>query len=350
MRDSMKVLLAWTPLFILWTLFTLSYTDGNIAEAAASGLINSAIAAALGLLVWRWTGWFTWPENLSLRFVLAQIVAGAIYALIWICISIGAGSLINDVNVLQQFAETSVSWRFLTSFWIYGCTAAICYALRIQKTKMELEVRSNELELLVSQSALQSLRAQLNPHFMFNALHAISGLIAKDATRAEQAVCDIGDMMRYVLRESEALVTLADEMAFTDKYCATMNLRLDSPPEIDWRIQTEAEMAELPRLTVQPLVENIYRHAHLERSTISRIEIRADVRDGMLLLSVNDTGAGTTKPVSMIIDGNGGLSNLRKRLRLIYGDLASLHVWSPRRHGFRVDLSIPKERMRALEG
>jgi len=196
------------------------------------------------------------------------------------------------------------------------------------------------------------LRAQLNPHFLFNALHSVNALIRRDPRKAEQAVEQLADLLRYTLDEgNESLVPLDDEWAFTRGYLELQSIRFGD------KLRYVSEFAEgvlsclVPPFILQPLVENAVEHGISTRTEGGEVRIGAALKDGVLLLRVEDDGtsARTGQPgrdpgrdsAGGRVRGHGsGLDVLRQRLDALYGEHGHLEVRDS--NGiFEVTVTIP---------
>jgi two-component system LytT family sensor kinase len=176
-------------------------------------------------------------------------------------------------------------------------------------------------------SRLASLQAQLQPHFLFNALNAATVLARRgDAERAGAVLTEIADLLRYVLRGSEnlgnvGLIPLKDELAFAESYLAIEKERF--PDRLRWTIlpAVGTQSIHVPHLILQPLVENAVKHGVGGQTGLVTITIRTEMRDSSLVISVHDTG----EKANGSTNGTGiGLANTRARLDSLYGDGASL--------------------------
>jgi two-component system sensor histidine kinase AlgZ len=176
-------------------------------------------------------------------------------------------------------------------------------------------------ERLLARAQLQALQAQIHPHFLFNALNAISALGYTDPTRADRALSELSALLRLSFKDGPEEIPLKDEIAFVqgcvDVYALLM------PERLDWRmeIDPEAWSARVPRMILQPLVENAVVHGIARRKQGGEIALHGQVQNGELLLSLqnDDAESGTAQ------SGNGvGLNNVRERLRVLYGPAQEL--------------------------
>ena len=220
--------------------------------------------------------------------------------------------------------------------WLYLLVIGVSYAIRAQRRVRAEESAASEARLLAHQAQLVALRAQLNPHFLFNALHSVGALVAIDAARAEEAIERLGDLLRYALG-SEHEVFLSEEWKFTNDYLAFERLRLGERLDIETDTDAEVLAAIVPPLIFQPLVENAVRHGIADRSGGGRIAISARAAGGSLRLRVSDDGGGSVDPSTTGL----GLASIRLRLAVTYGDLARLEIDSAPDAGFSVTMTLP---------
>lgn len=201
--------------------------------------------------------------------------------------------------------------------------------VRLQKRKQEDERRARELTLHASRSELKALRAQINPHFLFNALNAIAGLIHKDPLRADRTVEQLAEVFRYTLRRSEAeWAELAEELEFVRSYLDVERSRFGKRLEFDVAAEEGLESLRIPTMILQTLVENAVKHGAARVRGTARIDVGAG-RDGeRLVLRVANTGPRFDNDID---EGDSaragfGLSNVRRRLRGYFGEDARLLV------------------------
>lgn len=196
------------------------------------------------------------------------------------------------------------------------------------------------LEAGQAKARLQSLQAQLHPHFLFNALNALYGHIPPEAENAQRMVVLLSDFLRRSLVEMDhELVPLESELSFAGLFLEIQALRFPDRMEVAWEVDPEARRARVPHLILQPLVENAVKHGFGGRPAPGRIWVVARREGASLDLEVLDDGpgpGGSTQP------GSGtGLANVRRRLRTVYGDRAGLACGAREGGGFRARVRIP---------
>jgi two-component sensor histidine kinase len=196
--------------------------------------------------------------------------------------------------------------------------------------------REEQLRLLAGRAELKALRAQINPHFLFNALNAIAGLIHINAAAAEETVEQLAEVFRYVLRKSEhEWVRLDEEIDFVRAYLQVEQARFGERLAVEIDVAPLAGAIQIPAMCVQPLVENAIKHGTSQVEGQGRVAIRARLADGVLSIDITDNGPGFAAGPS---EGH-GLHNIADRLSGYYGSSASL-AWT-NNHGAQVSLRIP---------
>jgi signal transduction histidine kinase/effector-binding domain-containing protein len=217
-------------------------------------------------------------------------------------------------------------------------------ALRLRERKLSQERAAQELRVLTGRAELRALRAQINPHFVFNALNAIAELIATDPGKAERTVERLAEVLRHTLRRSEAeWVRVDEELAMVRAYLEVERIRFGKRLEILVECADGAAAAILPTLMVQTLVENAVKHGISPRPGPGRVEVRASRAGGALRVEVRDTGPGFPAAGPAAVCGEGlGLKNVQGRLAGYFGEAGSLRVERDEEAGMTVvSLSMP---------
>jgi signal transduction histidine kinase len=230
----------------------------------------------------------------------------------------------------------------LFTYWIvvgavHGMDAYRRYRER-EREAAELTLRASRLETQLAQAQLDSLKSQLHPHFLFNALHSVSALIHEDVEAADRILARVSEFLRLVLdRGAEQEVPLADELWFLEMYFDIQRARFQGRICIEVDVAPGVDAARVPPLVLQPLVENAVRHAIEPRATGGRIAVRARRERGALVLEVEDDGPG---PLPQAGEGL-GLANTRARLKQLYGSAASLALESRPEGGALARVRLP---------
>jgi LytS/YehU family sensor histidine kinase len=219
--------------------------------------------------------------------------------------------------------------------------AAGAHALEARARAHERELEAERIRSQLAESRLQALTAQLQPHFLFNTLQGISTLITRDPPAADAMLTSLSDLLREVLRRSDAReVDLSEELRVLEPYLDISRRRFGERLSVRTSMDDRAAGALVPFFILQPLVENALHHGISSHAGAGWIEI-AGRRDGdRLVLTVTDSGPGTAAPDA----GRGiGLTNTRARLEELYGTAYSLELGriDGDAGGFRVRVSIP---------
>ena len=337
MPTRLRLVLAWVPLWGLWFLIAMSNPGQSLSAAAADATVSIGAAALLGMAVWRLTGVYVWPERLQFKFCGMHLLAGALYAVLWMLPIIGADALRRHMSLFEIVRPSRVLASFAICLWIYGLVKGVCYAVRTRG-------RLREQEQLAAEARLAALRSQLNPHFLFNALHSLAVLVRNDAAAAQVAIEQLGELLRYTLAETDTdEVPLSEEWRFTKTYLDLEQIRFGTRLAVTDQLAPETMSYLVPTFTLQILAENAVRHGIGPLAAGGVISIRSSQRDGSLTLEVSDTGAGARDDSPVDRRGR-GLRVLRERLTGLYGERATLVTRAVIDQGFTATVALPARR------
>jgi two-component system, LytTR family, sensor kinase len=216
------------------------------------------------------------------------------------------------------FSQHMWRYSFIDGFF-YAGIVAVEHAGRYYRLYLDRRVHASELEAQVSRAQLQALQMQIRPHFLFNALNTISGLVrVDDKAAATTMLAGLGDLLRLLLRSDGAQeVPVRQELEVIERYLQIEQARFRDQLAIEVTVQPGVEDALVPNLILQPLVENAVRHGI--RTAAGRVSVNVQRIGATLRLEVFDSGDAQPRDD---IDGSGiGLSNTRARLARLYGDV-----------------------------
>ena len=328
--------IAWLAATLFWTLASASSAGRPPREALPFALLAMGPAAVMGLAVWRLTKRVRWdwraPSFYAVH-VSALIAYSLIYSTSWVWPDLVAGRVHSAMVAVRS--STFQVWNLLMGSWLYLVVAGLSYAARAQSRVRAQEIAAAQAQVLAQEAQLAALRAQLNPHFLFNALHSVGALVASDPASADRALERLGDLLRYVLR-AEDEVPFAQEWRFTQDYLAFEQLRLGDRLRVGAAADSAAMVVMVPPLIFQPLVENAVRHGIANRPEGGRIDLRASIEPAGLVLRVTDDGQGGPVDAS----GGLGLRAVRRRLAALYGTRATLSIDNVATR-FTVTVSLP---------
>jgi signal transduction histidine kinase len=285
----------------------------------------------------------TWIKNVLLLSLIGAVVIWGIHQ--WkILVDPGPGPHRQPLPISakslgpqaeQELQPPPSGWDFFhftsVEIPIYVMIVTAAHTLRFYR---RAEIRSGQL----ASARLQALQAQLQPHFLFNTLNTIAGLVHKSPDKADSVLTMLSELLRFSLETTgETQVPLQHEIEFTEKYLNIMQVRYEERVRYEFQIAQDVLGACVPALLLQPLVENAIKYAIEPSPNRGRIDIRA-WRDGnSLRLSVADTGSGIP-PRAPLKEGI-GLSSTRARLCELYGEQGSLEIENE--SSFIVKIKIP---------
>jgi two-component system LytT family sensor kinase len=356
----------WVFYFLAWTLVGLIYFAQNVTrrfywedpnpwQDLRYWSANIYIAALLTpLIVWAGRRWPLERQNLArlvgLHFLLSiawetlRLSLEAAFHLTWneFWPIEPAITLESEITLLFIFGfHTGV-----VTYWVVlSIQTAIRNYSRFQEraqAALRSDLRASQLETQVAQARLGALKAQLQPHFLFNTLNAIVVLVRQQKGRqAEETLARFSDLLRAVLADMDAQeVTLARELEYLKLYLSIEQLRFSDRLRVDIVVDPELLDAAVPHMALQPIVENSIRHGVGQRATPGVIGIRAERSGDALHVSVQDDGpgfaaAGAEGGLKL------GLANTRARLKQLYGDASELRVGSGPAGGALVTMILP---------
>jgi signal transduction histidine kinase len=216
--------------------------------------------------------------------------------------------------------------------------------LRVSHERCEQEFREQEFAKLATEAQLSALRAQINPHFLFNSLTTIGYLIQTAPDKAFSTLMRLTQLLRGVLRSTGEFCTLGEEIKLIENYLDIEKARFEERLSVKIDVAKEMEKLRIPSLILQPLVENAIKHGISENKNGGEVAISAELEkdsgEVFLKLSVFDTGAGK-RSEKFSRSGGVGLKNIRERLQSYYGKNAVLKVESDFGRGTRAEIKLP---------
>jgi two-component system, LytTR family, sensor kinase len=248
------------------------------------------------------------------------------------------------VDTYNFQAALAMEARSMWMFDMLACTIPLLvgYGADAYARAQRLALRESRLEADLARAQLDALRLEIEPHFLFNTLNSIASLIrAESPERALSMLLGLGDLMRSTLDTPGPTTTLVAELAFVQRYIALQRVRFMDRLSVEYAIQPECELCEVPTFLLQPLVENAFRHGVARRSGPCTIEVSARIDAGRLHIRIRDDGAGLPAGFSVATNAGVGFRNTQSRLERGYGGAASLSVSSRASGGTDVDIVLP---------
>jgi two-component system sensor histidine kinase AlgZ len=329
----------WALQFSGWALYFWAEASGEVIFAdvpwsKAATLWGGYCAGGFALThLLRWSinhrRWLVLPPRaLILRMLIATaLLASALY-LITSALSLAIyhvpvapifGALYRRLPQHGQLINQFVTSLIVTLIWV-----GLYLGLVVQRHRYDEQLQKAELAQLLHAAELRLLKAQLNPHFLFNALNGVRALIADEPARAQDAVTQLSRTLRYTLAASEdELVSLARELEMVNDYLALEGLRLEQRLTVVRDIASEAAQARVPVMLIQTLIENAIKHGIAEIRQGGTLRIEAQVVGAeLVILIMNPRPINAPPPASQ----GTGLKNSSERLRLLFGRRASLRL------------------------
>jgi LytS/YehU family sensor histidine kinase len=237
---------------------------------------------------------------------------------------------------------STLELRFLkelySDIWMYWPLVCIQALIDSHAHAREREQRAVQLEAQLTHSHLALLRAQIQPHFLFNTLHSISALLRIDARAAQDMVADLAELLRNAFAEPMVQeTTLRRELDLIGCYVRIQSRRFSDRLKLSCHLEPDTLEAAVPALVLQSLVENSVIHGIAPADHPCRLEIRSWRSRDQLVLQVDDNGVGLQQPHRPGV----GLSNARKRLQQLYGEYQSIHLTGRPEGGVSVTVRIP---------
>jgi LytS/YehU family sensor histidine kinase len=332
---------AWVAASGLWALASATSARLSPLETLPYGFLAMGTAAVAGVVVWHFTGRLPWRSR-RMTFFAGHAIALSLYALAYtvalVIPDLVRGELTAAVNGVRQ--SPVLFWNVLMGCWLYLMIAGVSYAIRNERARDRDAAAAAEAKLLAEQAQLAALRAQLNPHFLFNALHTVSALIPQEPAGADRAIERLGELLRYAMADDE-LVPFSSEWTFVRDYLAFEQLRLGDRLRVSDHLDPAAADRLVPPLLLQPIVENAVRHGVASRPEGGCIHVEARIDGDIMIVRVADDGPGDRRR-----DGGRqglGLVSVSRRLAAVFGPRADLRIDnSGPGGGYTVSLTIPE--------
>jgi two-component system, LytTR family, sensor kinase len=308
--------------------------------------------AALTLPVFWLTSRLSWRfENPVKRFgaltvlglLLAVLASTSLAVVSVLFIQELEGGTLSGAQGVWNIARYRFMHDLLAALLVIATGSAWDYFLRYQARQEE----ANILRAQLVESRLETLRTQLNPHFLFNTLNAVSALVTRDPKGVRRIIALLSDMLRYTLEgAAEPEIELRQELEILERYLQILEVRY--PERLTTSITADPELlgALVPNLILQPLAENAVKHGISRAAGYGRIDVTAERVGADVVLSVRDTGPGGNGsspdgPQSVAISWGIGLRHTRERLEQLYGDRSSLHLLPTPEGGMLAEIRLP---------
>lgn len=258
-------------------------------------------------------------------------------------LEVGRVALVMATNKPKWLFAIDAKWDWSLALAVIATLMSVASPLKIwNNTRNEMNLERHQQLLL--KARMDALSRQINPHFLFNTLNTVTALIRFDPDSARGVVLKLSNILRRLLRKHETFVPLREELQFIDDYLDIEVARFGRENlEIVKQIDDAAMEAFVPSMLLQPIVENCLKHGLAPKIGGGKIELRTVGRDGRLSIEIEDNGVGISeeKLPHVYVEGI-GLSNVRERLRVLYGDDFQLDIQSRLSEGTVIRIDIPE--------
>jgi two-component system LytT family sensor kinase len=245
----------------------------------------------------------------------------------------------------QYLFSLSGEWNPVSPVESMATSVTTMFAVAVSLTVWNSGRYEGKLESqnrLLAEARMAALMRQINPHFLFNTLNAISSLVRVDPEKARDMIHKLSAILRRLLREPDHLCPLRDELAFIDDYLAIEMVRFGAKLRVLKEIAPETLDFQVPSMLLQPIVENSIRHGLSGKIDGGTVRLRSSLANGRVLLTVEDDGVGIEEErLAGLFEQGIGVSNVNERLKVLYGDQYRMEVDSKAGQYTRTEIEIP---------
>lgn len=334
-------LLAWVMYTLLSTALLASSEQVPILGAAYGMGLSNALMGVLMIPSWylivrglyHKSGWIK---------AGAHIAVGLAFTIIWYFSYLALFDWVFGRELLgDQFIDNR-GWIMFSTFIIYLIAFAIIHTIESSKRLRVKKQQAAELKEASRQQEIATLKAQLNPHFLFNTLNSINATVTKDPEQTREMIAKLSDMLRYSLDSFEKEeVSLSDELNFVKTYLSLEKRRLGERLNVELAIDDDTKNIPIPPMIVQPLVENAVKHGIAPKEEGGTISLQIRQQNQRLLFRIEDTGQGMADLNIHKNQGGIGLKNTHEMLTNRFGKQAGLKIEHNQPQGTIVTFSIP---------
>ena len=261
---------------------------------------------------------------------------------ICVLLELGRYALARAVPSTWLYTLAYPRWPWLLLI-VLATVMSVAMPIKIwNNTRIEMNLERNEQLLL--KARMDALSRQINPHFLFNTLNTVSSLVRYDPDMARIVVLKLSNILRRLLRTHETFVPLRDELDFIDDYLDIEVARFGRDKLQFFKEADEGTLdAFVPSMLLQPIIENAIRHGLAPKLEGGEIRLCTKMTDGRLTIDINDNGIGiSSQRLAEIYHEGIGISNVRERLRLLYGDQFRMEIKSQEGQGTQIRIEIPE--------
>lgn len=317
-NNLIAYIIIWIIVGLLNMFILLYFNDFELSVSVSDSIVFNALFAILGIGIW-YPVYFTDIEKSKfINFITNHLASSSLAVGLWLWLGyIIMSTSFSDLDYYISYLNKSIPWRIGIGFILYTLMALVYYLQIYYQNFKDKLLRESELKALVRESQLNSLKSQINPHFLFNSLNSISSLTMISPERAQDMVINLSDFLRYSLSsKNESVTTFQKELQNIDRYLKIEKIRFGRRLNVEREIGEPCLRFYLPGLILQPLVENAVKYGVYESTEKSNIFIKAICSENFLEVTIKND----FDPDFHIKRGEGiGLRNVSSRMKIQYG-------------------------------
>jgi len=321
-------------------MITMRFVSDFSWEEVLAGGLRGGLAIAMACAIWWLVRRVPWPRSFRFRFVLTHVAA-------WFALAFTWGVATNALFAVAGLGSSGsllyhVDEHLFLGAFLYVFVAGPAYAAAATARAAQAEATVARAEAVATSTQLAALRAQLHPHFLFNALHTVVQLIPVEPAKAAEAAEMVAGLLRTSIGEQRDEVLLDEEWRFVSQYLAVEQIRFGDRLHIRSEIPPDLLDERVPSFALQTLVENAVQHGATPRVAPTEIVVSAASGPNELTLAVRNTG--DARPSTNGAGSGTGLARLRERLAVLYGGAATLTTRPLAEGGYEAVLVVPLSR------
>jgi len=330
----------WLSIFFVQAFIVFYFYDVNWRTSIIDSMVFNLLFALVGFNLW-YVIRFNLKETSSVfdmmvnHLVVAVIIISAWIGGSWLLLT----NIVSDSASYHQFLSDSMPWRVVTGIFYYLLFIMYYYVMLYYEDLQEKLKIETELQTLVQQAELNALKSQINPHFLFNSLNSISSLTITNPDMAQEMVIKLSDFLRYSLsHDKNEKASLKQEFENLQRYLDIEKIRFGKRLNFSTEIPEKCLTQKIPNMILQPLIENAIKHGVYHSTEEVLVELKCLEKDEFVVIEISNE----YDPDAIKKAGEGiGLSNIKKRLQLIYHrqDLLEIHA---EKMIFRAIIRLPK--------
>lgn len=328
-----------------WGLFTITnlLIISSFESIALNRIILWMILGITGLTASHFYRYYIKKNNwsvLPLRKIAPRVITGSFITGLIIYIPVFFAGYLLGIEKDAQHLTASIALSIINLTSVMLVWSLIYFAIHYFENSKKAEIETLIFEAAVKDFELKTLKAQLNPHFMFNAMNSIRALIEEDPQNAKDAITKLSNIMRYTLRiERTETVPLSDELKTIQDYLDLEKIRFEERLQYNISSTPSADRVEIPPMMVQTLVENGIKHGISKLTGGGKIDLTASTNESTLIIQIRNNGQFNEDALK--ISRGFGISNTKQRLSLLYGEKASLTLNNENKNLVLATLKIP---------